>query len=60
MTCPKCNGGGWVCEDHPDLPWNHNENCGAGMPCSCGRDLVPAEMSVIATTDPEAVKKWSN
>jgi len=42
VECPKCHGEGWVCEDHPDLPWEGFIalpdccSCGAaGMPCRC-------------------------
>jgi hypothetical protein len=30
---PRCLGSGWTCEDHPNLPMNHEADCGAGMPC---------------------------
>lgn len=32
--CANCDGDGWVCEDHPEVPF---EKCcgGAGMPCTC-------------------------
>lgn len=39
-TCPICLGLGWVCENHPHLPWTaeaHGCQCGAGMPCECNR-----------------------
>jgi hypothetical protein len=36
--CPICQHStepGWVCEDHPDQPWEH-DGCGAaGAPCAC-------------------------
>jgi len=35
-TCSLCDGGGWVCEEHPDQPWlgPHACTCGAaGAPC---------------------------
>jgi hypothetical protein len=37
MTCPQCANCGWVCENHPDRPWEGEEACncgGAGMPCT--------------------------
>ena len=47
-TCPRCNGCRWVCEAHPDRPWEgeHACCCGApGEPCPvCNRvegDEVP-------------------
>lgn len=41
--CPICGGDGWVCENHPDKPWEGADvparfrcSCGgAGMPCRC-------------------------
>jgi hypothetical protein len=36
MKCTLCEDCGWVCEDHPDAPWDgtHACTCGAaGMPC---------------------------
>jgi hypothetical protein len=40
--CPRCGGGGWLCEDHPDRPSPH-EGCGAmGVPCpDCNADDPP-------------------
>jgi hypothetical protein len=38
--CPVCLGLGWVCENHPHLPWTDDGRgcqCGAGMPCECNR-----------------------
>jgi hypothetical protein len=39
-NCPYCFGLGWVCENHPHLPWTDDKlgcQCGAGMPCQCNR-----------------------
>lgn len=49
VECPRCEGVGWVCENHPDVPWpgmvsdeaerRHAELTGGcyapGMPCAC-------------------------
>ena len=36
-ACKHCDGEGWVCENHPDRPWNDTSPngclCGAGAPC---------------------------
>ncbi len=31
--CRTCNGEGWICEEHPNLPWPHDDCSGPGMPC---------------------------
>jgi hypothetical protein len=31
--CKLCRGQRWVCEEHPDRPWGHEDCDGAGMPC---------------------------
>jgi hypothetical protein len=28
--CPICLGVGWVCENHPDLPWSDELRCQCG------------------------------
>ena len=38
--CQNCNDTGWVCENHPDRPWetDSENDCqcgGAGSPCEC-------------------------
>jgi hypothetical protein len=36
MICLRCEDCGWVCENHPDRPWEGSHACpcgGAGMPC---------------------------
>lgn len=35
--CSICLGIGWVCENHPDRPWDDELGCtcGAGEPCKC-------------------------
>lgn len=43
VTCANCDGEGWVCENHPEVPWNGGDGCcgGAGMPCSCNKADPP-------------------
>jgi hypothetical protein len=31
--CPRCLGSRWVCEQHPDQPWDHDGCKSAGDPC---------------------------
>lgn len=37
--CTICGGGGWMCEEHPDKPFQHwldASACpGLGVPCRC-------------------------
>ena len=33
--CELCLGEGWVCENHPDTPWERCSCNGAGDPCRC-------------------------
>lgn len=43
--CPTCLGEGWVCENHPEQPWNEGEPAccgGAGVPCACNSGWPPA------------------
>ena len=40
IVCANCDGEGWVCENHPEVPWLDGDGCcgGAGAPCSCNPD----------------------
>jgi hypothetical protein len=31
-SCGKC-ADGWICEEHPDRPWPHDDCAGPGKPC---------------------------
>ena len=36
IICWRCDGSGWVCESHPERPWQGAQACGcgaAGMQC---------------------------
>ena len=36
LICPRCEGSGWLCEEHPTLPWSHDDECeGGGFACRC-------------------------
>ncbi len=41
QRCPYCHDAGWVCEEHPSEPMDHDQCGGPGMPCTCaiGREL---------------------
>ena len=37
-TCELCDGEGWLCENHNNMPWREEAEkrgcqCGAGVPC---------------------------
>lgn len=43
-SCEICLGEGWVCENHPQNPWNFGDpSCcgGAGAPCDCNTQRPP-------------------
>jgi hypothetical protein len=48
-NCPTCRGTGWVCENHPDKPWDDEMGCtcGAGLPCECNTGEEPDIRQVI-------------
>ena len=43
VECANCDGEGWVCEDHPEVPWQDGQGCcgAAGMPCKCNTAQPP-------------------
>jgi hypothetical protein len=42
VGCPLCEKSepGWVCEDHVDMPFQHDGCGGAGAPCECNPAAV--------------------
>jgi hypothetical protein len=53
-NCQKCEGTGWVCENHPDLSFDHSDNSckcgGAGMPCVCNpAGKIPEDQVVLVS-----------
>ncbi len=53
--CKACSGEAWVCEDHPEKPWQDGDCCGAaGAACpTCNEDgsKLPEGMEVIWKSD---------
>jgi hypothetical protein len=47
MSCGTCHDTRWVCEAHPDRPWNDHPSacrCGEpGMPCPDCNEPKPSE-----------------
>ena len=54
MTCRNCEGTGWVCENHRDVPWGghlaseQSCECGAGAPCP----VCNAQMACAGYSEP--------
>ena len=47
VVCANCDGQLWVCENHPEVPWDGStDRCcgGAGMPCSCNTSNPPEDL----------------
>jgi hypothetical protein len=57
-ACQVCCGIGWVCESHPDKPWDKDLpngcECNAGMPCQacnpCEADTPPRMPAGVRVT----------
>ncbi|WP_025036151.1 hypothetical protein [Bradyrhizobium sp. DOA9] len=44
MTCTRCDDTNWVCENHPDRPWDGPKACGCGgAGALCPACNVPGE-----------------
>jgi hypothetical protein len=39
VICTRCRGTRWVCERHPDRPWDGEHRCGCGPLPSVQRQL---------------------
>lgn len=52
-VCPLCKGSGWVCEDHPHLPFMHDPDCGAeGRKCRCNPTAaMPPGTEIVAAVE---------
>jgi hypothetical protein len=47
-NCAICRGIGWVCENHPDKPYDElGCACGEGIPCDCNDSTPPDTSQVI-------------
>jgi hypothetical protein len=61
--CPRCLDEGFVCEDHPDFPWEgewgtvegHAEHGGIGMPCPRCCSPIPEDgtTSIVMAFTPD-------
>lgn len=60
--CLRCEGVLWVCENHPEKPWDKTKDngcdCGAGDPCpDCNSGIVPENipgMKVLAEREKDS------
>jgi len=53
-NCPICAGDGWVCENHPDKPWNGGDgDCGDGKPCGGAGQLCACNSPDPAPPPPD-------
>lgn len=49
----KCQGERWVCEEHPSLPFPHDDCPGPGIPCSCNpKEEMPPGTTVLHERGP--------
>jgi len=69
--CGRCDGTGWVCENHPFRPWGPDSkrldacDCGAGAPCPicntlnpCLGDLVQAaNLAALVVASPAVISR---
>ncbi|WP_342733743.1 hypothetical protein [Bradyrhizobium sp. B117] len=50
MTCARCDGTHWVCENHPERPWEGPKACGcggAGKLCPVCNRVGPDELPLL-------------
>jgi hypothetical protein len=51
FICPDCRGSGWLCDEHPTLPWDHDECDGTGIVCRCNVSAVVPHRVVFVEYD---------
>lgn len=42
-SCPRCGRERWICEEHPEQPWPHDNCAGPGIPCPLCNPAGPDE-----------------
>lgn len=50
MDCRNCGGGGWVCENHLDRPWEGTSAPGEGCDCGAGAPCPVCNLRMAAAT----------
>ena len=61
-NCNVCEGTGWICENCKTV-WQSKDGdscCGAGEPCECNENGDIELDAVIASSEPETVKRWAH
>jgi hypothetical protein len=51
LICPDCLGSGWLCDEHPKLPWDHDGCDGAGVVCRCNASAATPHREVFVEYD---------
>lgn len=49
--CKLCRGSGWLCDEHPTLPWDHDDCDGAGIVCYCNAHALLPHADVFVDHD---------
>src|SRR6266853_3363159 len=44
VRCGRCGGERWICEEHSDLPWPHDDCAGPGEPCPICNTTEPPDL----------------
>jgi hypothetical protein len=50
-VCILCRGSGWLCDEHPMLPWDHDDCDGVGIVCECNAHAVLPHADVFVEFD---------
>jgi len=53
LICPACQGSGWLCDEHPALPWDHDGCEGAGIACNCNAFALVPHKEIFVESDVE-------
>ena len=51
LICPDCQGSGWLCDEHPNLPWDHDDCDGIGVVCRCNAAAATPHRVVFVEYD---------
>ena len=51
LICARCRGSGWLCDEHPLLPWEHGDCDGVGVACNCNPPAAVPRTDVFVEYD---------